>query len=25
MEGAARLRVRLAVHVGSGGDWLSAK
>ena len=25
MEGAAQLRVRLAVHVGSGGDWLSAK
>jgi DNA polymerase-1 len=25
MEGAAQLRVRLAVHVGSGADWLSAK
>jgi DNA polymerase-1 len=25
MEGAAQLRVRLAVHVGSAGDWLSAK
>jgi hypothetical protein len=25
MEGAASLRVRLAVHVGSGKDWLSAK
>jgi DNA polymerase-1 len=25
MEGAAQLRVRLAVHVGSGSDWLSAK
>ena len=25
MEGAATLRVRLAVHVGSGRDWLSAK
>ena len=25
MEGAAALRVRLAVHVGSGLDWLSAK
>jgi DNA polymerase-1 len=25
MEGAAQLKVRLAVHTGSGGDWLSAK
>ena len=25
MEGAARLRVRLVVHVGAAGDWLSAK
>ena len=25
MEGAAQLKVRLAVHVGSGRDWLSAK
>ena len=25
MEGAAALKVRLAVHVGSGSDWLSAK
>ena len=25
MEGAAQLKVRLAVHVGSAGDWLSAK
>ena len=25
MEGAARLSVRLAVEVGSGRDWLSAK
>jgi DNA polymerase-1 len=25
MEGAAQLRVRLAVEVGSGPDWLSAK
>ena len=25
MEGAARLKVRLAVDVGSGQDWLSAK
>jgi len=25
MEGAAQLRVRLVVHVGAAGDWLSAK
>ena len=25
MEGAAQLKVRLAVDVGSGPDWLSAK
>ena len=25
MEGAAKLRVRLAVDIGSGRDWLSAK
>jgi len=25
MEGAAQLKVRLAVDVGSGQDWLSAK